>query len=577
MGQVVKSKCLIFLAVSMVVATIMLSSLLSRPQTFRLTFRQSYINTTSMPQSKSTKIVQGFRTTAPHMSSVKLSLSSFLSDNDLPELTTLTTEAVSHASDPTLHSITSVRSRKPTLPAEITNLHLISTSNHDRGTPYMLALHIAEQLTMNTGHFVEFLNMAYQWNFTGVEPFIYRSRMFALRSMHLDDISGSVYYHQLLNVSSMRGELSKCLKQYYNSDHNSNSTSQLFVPLREFLTTSVRYTTLVYFSKHMNVVGKEIHAKTDLKLSRTANESITDCTKTIRESGMSENVEKLLNQELVIEHLHDARFEVIQAFCIMPHVKLSLVQIKEYILNHIHHDENGRIDVNIVFVSWQGEFTRPFTDMETIRHCMLPTYKIPPSQEVISANNYFLEYLGLTKPSYISVQIRFEKLFESVFKNSKDPQRSFRCCMLKLDAVLKQLKERFNLTTSNNDSTLLLHDYGPFGSDSCHHNGTWKRREVCINDVQHLLSIVKETSAVEFDPIKFGAPNNAGFVSKVEAVSLTDGQFLIVIGGGSFQASIVNRFRAKWKTKARDYRLCANNDEKFSYIKLNEIKECVGS
>ena len=418
--------------------------------------------------------------------------------------------------------------------------------------------------------------MAYQWKFTGVEPFVYKSRMFALRSMHSDDINGSVYYHQLLNVSAIMNELGKCLGQYYNSNHNSNNDSQLFVPLREFLTTSVRHVTLVYFSKHMNVMGKEVHAKTDLELSRIANESIFDCTKMVRDSGMSENVEKLLNQELVIEQLPSAaRFEVIQAFCIMPHVKLSLVQIKEYVLKHIHHDEYGRIDVNIVFVSWQGKYTRPFTDMETIQHCRLPIDKIPPSQEVMVANDYFLDYLGLMKSSYISVQIRFEKLFDYVFKNSKDPQRFFRCCMFKLDAVLKQLKEHYNLTNGHNDSTLLLHDYGPYGSDVCRHSGGWTKREVCVNEVQHLLSIVKETSAAEFDPVKFGTPNNAGFVSKVEAASLTDGQFLIVIGGGSFQASIVNRFRSKWKTKAHDYRLCAKDDEKFSSIKLNEIKECV--
>lgn len=566
MGQVLKSKCFISLAILMVVALIMLSSLLSRPQIFHLTTLQSYYNATSIPWSNLTKIS---RTTAPLVSSTKPSLSSLVSNNDLLKL------AMSQASNQT-HSVMSVPPRKPILSATTATLHSILPSNHYRVTPhvYMLALHIAEQLTMSTYHFVEFLNMAYQWKFIGVEPFVYRSRMFALRSMHSGDINGSVYYHQLLNVSAMRDELGKCLRQYYNFSHNSDNSSRLFVPLREFLTTSVRHVTLVYFSKHMNVIGKEVHAKTDLELSKIAKESIIDCTETVRDSGMSENVEKLLNQELVIEQLHSAKFEVIQAVCIMPHVKLSLVQIKEYVLKHIHHDEYGRIDVNIVFVSWQGEYTRPFTDMETVHHCGLPTDKIPPSQEVMSANNYFLDYLGLMKSSYISVHIWFEKLFDFVFTNSKDPQRFFRCCMFKLDAVLKQLKERYNLTSGHNDSTLLLYDYGPYGSDVCRHSGAWKKREVCVNEVQHLLSMVKETSAAEFDPVKFGAPNNAGFVSKVEAASLTDGRFLIVIGGGSFQASIVNRFRSKWKTKAHDYRLCAKG-EKFSSIKLNKIKECV--
>lgn len=44
---------------------------------------------------------------------------------------------------------------------------------------YMIALHTAEQLTNGISHFVEFLNMARQWNLTGVEPLVYGSRTFA--------------------------------------------------------------------------------------------------------------------------------------------------------------------------------------------------------------------------------------------------------------------------------------------------------------------------------------------------------------------------------------------------------------
>ena len=441
----------------------------------------------------------------------------------------------------------------------------------------MLALHVAEQLTMNTYHFIEFLNMVYQWNFTAVEPFVYRSRMFALRSMHWDDINGSVYYHQLLNTSFMKNKLWQCLRQQYGSGQGSSNSSQLFVPLREFLRTSIQRIALVYFPKHLYVLGKDIQIRTDSKLGRTAKEAIVDCTRVLRDSGMSGNVEMLLNQEFVIEKLHRDKYEVVQAFCIMPRVEVSLEQIKKNVLAHVHRDESGQINANVIFVSWQGRFTRPFTDMTTIQHCQLPTDKIPPSQEVASAAESFLDYLGLQKSSYIAVHIRFEKLFDFAFQDMRDPDLFLHCCMQKLDVVLKQL-----LNGCSNQTTpckpLLLHDYGPYGSDSCHHNGTWKKREVCIGSVEHLLSMVKVTSPVGFDPIKFAAPKNAGFVSKVEAMSLTDGQSLIVIGGGSFQASVVNRFRAKRKNKLHDYRLCAKADEKFNGINLNDIdRQCVGT
>ena len=111
-----------------------------------------------------------------------------------------------------------------------TNKLTLSTRGNLPGRRFMLALHIAEQLTMSTSHFVEFLNLVHQWNFTGVEPVIYRSRMFALRSMHSRDINGSLYYHQLLNTSHMRDKLSECFGQLDGTGPASNA-SVLFLSL----------------------------------------------------------------------------------------------------------------------------------------------------------------------------------------------------------------------------------------------------------------------------------------------------------------------------------------------------------
>lgn len=444
-------------------------------------------------------------------------------------------------------------------------------------TPYMLALHTAEQLTMSTYHFIEFLNIVYDWNFTGVEPFVYHSRMFALRSMHSSDINGSVYYHRLLNTSFMREKMSKCLHGNDKVGQN-NDTIKLFVPMEEFLQQSKRNITLIYFSKHMNVVGKKVHAAADYRLSKTAKTSMLDCTKTLRESGLSNGVEKLLSQELLIENKTSdfEIFTVIQAFCIMPKVLLSLKDIQKYVLSRIHRDKSNRVDVSVVFVSWQGRFTRPFTDMKTVHHCDLPAHKIPPSEEVVSATNQFLLSLSLQSSTYIAIHIRFEKLFTNAYNkaHTQDPRQFLQCCMLKLDATLKQVKERLNLTA---DNTLFLHDYGRYGSDACHHSGEWKSRDICSNDVKSLLSLVNETKAVEFDPFKFASPMNSGFVSRVEALSLTGARVLIVAGGGSFQAAVVNRFRERHSGRGKEtvlYRLCEKTKEKVPGINLNGVKDC---
>ena len=438
--------------------------------------------------------------------------------------------------------------------------------------PYMLALHTAEQLTMSTSHFVEFMNLVHQWNMTGVEPVVYGSRMNALRSMHMENIPGSVHYHMILNTSLMREKLSKCL----TGRENVSNASQLFVPLSVFLRQSMRRVALVYFSRHMSILGKKFHTAADALLNKNKNNlPVAECTDILRESGISGQVEILLNHELIIEGTNTIEnFTVVQAFCVRK-VEISLLKIREEILTSIHRDRFNQIDVSIVFVSWQGKFTRKFTDVNTLYRCRLPSSQIAPSQLVMATSDQFLKYLGLKKQSYIAIHIRFEKLFRAAFGPQKDPRRFLNCCMLKLNALLKQVKKLNNLTSEG--STLLLHDYGSYGTDACQHDGGWKSRSICVNESQHLLSLLNETRALEFDPIKFDVPQNPGFVSLVEGVTLARGHSLIVLGGGSFQVSIAGRYadqlKSEYAKSGAVYSICTAHDNVHN-LDLGEIKEC---
>jgi hypothetical protein len=461
----------------------------------------------------------------------------------------------------------------------VTETVVYPTSNNSvQHTPYMLALHTAEQLTMSTSHFVEFMNLVHQWNMTGVEPVVYGSRMNGLRSMHAENIPGSVHYHTILNTSLMRERLSKCLLTGRTNVSQESNTSQLFVPLKVFLRQSMRKIALVYFSRHMSVLGKQLHAAADALLNKNSKSDIpvAECTGILRESGISGQVENLLNRELIIEGANTIEnFTVVQAFCVRK-VEISLLKLKDEVLTLIHRDRFNQIDASIIFVSWQGKFTRKFTDVNTLYRCRLPSSQIEPSQQVMATSDQFLKSLGLKKRSYISIHIRFEKLFRVAFGPRKDSRRFLNCCMLKLNALLKQVKKLNNLTSEG--STLLLHDYGSYGTDACQHKGGWRSRLVCVNDSQHLLSLLNESRVSEFDPVKFDAPQNSGFVSLVEGVSLAGGHSLIVLGGGSFQVSIVGRYTDRLKREHAKsgavYSICTARDNVHN-LELGEIKECL--
>ena len=89
-------------------------------------------------------------------------------------------------------------------------------------------------------------------------------------------------------------------------------------------------------------------------------EPICDCTDTARNKGMSQQVEKLLDQELVLERTSNpdwlpqskANFTVVQAFCVNKSTPISLVQLRDYVLSHIGHDASGnKLQVSILFIS----------------------------------------------------------------------------------------------------------------------------------------------------------------------------------------------------------------------------------
>ena len=127
--------------------------------------------------------------------------------------------------------------------------------------------------------------------------------------------------------------------------------------------------------------------------------------------------------------------------------------------------------------------------MDALYRCRLPSSQIKPNLKVMATFDQFLKSIGLKKQSYIGIHLRFEKLFEAAFEHQKDPRRFLDCCMLKLNAVLKQVKERHNLTCEG--STLLLHDYGHYGTDVCKHGG-WKSRSVCVNESHYLLFLLND-------------------------------------------------------------------------------------
>ena len=175
----------------------------------------------------------------------------------------------------------------------------VSSSQHDglnathRLSPpkkYMFAMRILEQLTMSTIHFHQLLNLANDWGaFTGVEPFIYDTSMFGLRSVHDNaDPRSFVPFSKLFNASQHNDYLSRCMKRAPDAD---TGYPVLFEPMSEFLRRSHRSIVLVYFAAHTpEVLNLNIRSRVESEINRMKG-TLSDCTSASRKHGMANYVE----------------------------------------------------------------------------------------------------------------------------------------------------------------------------------------------------------------------------------------------------------------------------------------------
>lgn len=216
--------------------------------------------------------------------------------------------------------------------------------SQEGGKNYMFALRITEQLTMSTRHFHQFLNLVNDWNFTGVEPFIYRNTMYGLRSVitqrGADEVS--VPYSTLFNVFQHNNYLSKCMKRKPNPK---TGLPSLFEPVTEFLRHSYRKFAVVHFSNYWNVLPRGVW-KNQLDHSlKTSPDTIQECTKAARRYGLFSEVEALLDKEVEIERLNNRgslpgyleSFKGVQAFCVKGNTAISLRDLRDFVLRCEHH------------------------------------------------------------------------------------------------------------------------------------------------------------------------------------------------------------------------------------------------
>ena len=137
----------------------------------------------------------------------------------------------------------------------------------------------------------------------------------------------------------------------------------------------------------------------------------------------------------------------------------------------------------------------------------------------------FLRAQGITPHNHlITVHVRLEKLTSMAT-----------CCLQKMLSRVRQLKQ-----TLPNSKVVLITDLGPLGSHSC---GEGHCRYLKALSMQ--IFSANNITPVYFDAVQYGVKNDSALASLVEMLAVAKGNEVILVGGGQFQATLLQRILAR--------------------------------
>ena len=139
----------------------------------------------------------------------------------------------------------------------------------------------------------------------------------------------------------------------------------------------------------------------------------------------------------------------------------------------------------------------------------------------------FLHAQGITPHNHlITVHVRLEKLTSMAT-----------CCLQKMLSRVRQLKQM-----QSNSKVVLITDLGPLGSHSC---GKGNCRY--LKDLSMQLLSANNITPVYFNAVQHGVKNDSALASLVEMLALARGNEVILVGGGQFQVTLLQRILARVK------------------------------
>ena len=402
----------------------------------------------------------------------------------------------------------------------------------------------AEQLGMCQYHLINFIEVAYLLNAKPVAPITCDSRLCTINGKYCH----CLYTSESLRCTKRPNRLGRFCpsnislfsiydKNTLQADLQASHLPQL-KDLDTFMTRSHRSLILIhpiYLSYSCSTCYESLGGNIVAPLLQNA--SIIECSFVEEIAEIQDDFLTTLNK-LAIEYDVE-NFKVFATYCIRSWAP--------YDGNNLIREWKIKDNTSVVLTTWRGLINSGGirTRINNVPSFnKMPVDGLKVSKLVTTYTRRFLQIVTSGRP-FIGIQMRSEH-FRFIIRDKFKRKLLWKCFSM-ISKIRKKLQDDDPDLTS-----LHFWDLGQWGSAF----DNFKIDGIPMQNLIEQTVLENGTYQInEYNPLIYGGPDDAGFASLVETETVSEAKYLIVIGGGSYQARIVKTFIRKNSNSNNVYNL----------------------
>ena len=406
-----------------------------------------------------------------------------------------------------------------------------------RQSGYLVILNIPEQVTSALEDFVQ-LYMVNQkhWKLGMIEPYVLGTWLSFVPPL-TEDFTSLPLLSTYLNKSHMVHNLREC----FHSDVELNT-------FQDFLINAARAFIVVTFVTKSSVV-----------MDRNISECYFPMNET--ENLLNYHLQRVKEQAMAI---HGPQYQFVgnYSLCIKsrPQEPFSMLKAVKYVQQWMmkasgQSSKHYAPQYTVVIPQWRSiknqsgnhfYYDPSFTTTNFTGPCQLKS--VAHSSYVTTAASVMFDTLALPRP-LIAFHVRSERIASQELQNHVEG--FIDDCVVQISRVLEAVQRKYNVSRGH---IVFTHDGSEYGS-----NSMWGGRR---NASRYIVSQIKALGIqnVQYKPVKRTSVDLAA-AQFVEKEFLVSADVLILAGFGSFQRSLIARFRSKVKGGNKWFRVCSQTPE----------------